>query len=191
MYLCCLMDSRFIEHRLSELRDRKSKNAFLESIMDDTSTTIIHEVNGHKTTLFLGCKGPKTNTWTQTKKMAFELNEAGIDVTFLSELDGVTCADSILKIGNTYNIADFKYCVTTSSNTLAKELEHGFEQAKAIVLKLRNMDAGQFKEAVDYLLRNKISCGDIVLMNRYGKVTMIGHKDIKNKTYPRKIKGFL
>ena len=185
------MDSRFIEHRLSELKDRKSKNTFLESIMVDPSSTVIHEVNGHKTILFPGCKGPRTNTWEQTKKMAKELNETGIDVVFLSELDGVICADSVLKIGNTYSIADFKYCVTVSSNTLAKELEHGFEQAKTIVLKLRNMDVGQFKEAVDYLLRNKVSCGDIILMNRYGKVMMIGYRDIKNRTYFRKIKGFL
>lgn len=186
-----IMDSRFIEHRLSELKDRKSKNTFLESIMVDPSSTVIHEVNGHKTILFPGCKGPRTNTWEQTKKMAKELNETGIDVAFLSELDGITCADSILKIGNTFNIVDFKYCVTVSSNTLAKELEHGFEQANTIVLKLRNMDVGQFKEAVDYLLRNKVSCGDIILMNRYGKVMVIGHRDIKNRTYFRKIKGFL
>lgn len=79
-----------------------SKNAFLESIKVDPSSTVIHEVNGHKTTIFPGCKGPKTNTWKQTKKMANELNEAGIDVVFLSEPDGVICSDSILKIGNTY-----------------------------------------------------------------------------------------
>lgn len=53
------------------------------------------------------------------------------------------------------------------------------------------MDVGQFKEAVDYLLRNKVSCGDIILMNRYGKVMVIGYRDIKNRTYFRKIKGFL
>ena len=64
------MDSRFIEHRLSELKDRKSKNVFLESIMVEPSSSVIYEINGHKTTIFPGCKGPKTNTWKQTKKMA-------------------------------------------------------------------------------------------------------------------------
>lgn len=112
-------------------------------------------------------------------------------MAFLPELLNGVCADSLIRNGRVFKIADFKYCVTVSSNTLAKELEHGFEQAKSIVLKLQNMDVGQFKEAVDYLLRNKISYGDIVLMNRYGKVMVIGYKDIKNRTYSRKIKGFL
>lgn len=45
------MDSQYIEHRLNELRDRKSKNAFLESVMNDpkaivriTSKTLCEEL---------------------------------------------------------------------------------------------------------------------------------------------------
>ena len=123
--------------------------------------------------------------------MAFELNQAGIDVVFLSEIDGLTCADAILKIGRAYRIADFKYCVTVNPNTIAKELEHGFIQASTIVLKLVNMDAGVFRDAIDYLLRNKIPHGDIVLLNKYGKVRIVSYKDIKNHRYSLKIKGFL
>lgn len=185
------MDSQFIERRLNELRDRKDKVAFLESIMNSPVAIVINEANGHKTTLFPGSKGTKTKTWNQTKRMAFELNEAEIDVAFLSEPDGVTCADSVLKVGNHFKIADFKYCVTTHPNTLAKELEHGFEQANTIALKLINMDSGVFRETVDYLLRNKIPYGDIVLLNKYGKTLVITFKDIKNKTFVHKIKGFL
>lgn len=185
------MDSRYIGHRLHELRDRKSKNAFLESVMSDPTATILNESNGHKTILFPGNKGPKSNVWEETKRMAFELNENGFDVAFLLELESYVCADSLIKKGQTFKIADFKYCVTTKSNTLVKELEHGFEQGDAVVLKLVNMDSGVLKEAVDYLFRNKMPFGDIILLNRYGKTLVINHKDIKSKAYARKIKGFL
>ena len=46
------MDSRYIEHRLNELRDRKSKKAFLESVMDNPEVKVIHEVNDHKTIIY-------------------------------------------------------------------------------------------------------------------------------------------
>ena len=85
----------------------------------------------------------------------------------------------------------FETTVTTSANTLAKELEHGFEQASTIVLKLENMDSGVFRDAVEYLLRNDIPYGDIILMNEYGKVKAVTYKDIKTGKYVRKTKGFL
>lgn len=185
------MDSRFIEHRLCELRDRKSKNAFLESVMTDPIAVVLNETNGHKTLLFPGNKGPKSSTWKQTKRMASEMNNNGFDVTFLPELKGETSADSLIRKGDVYRIAEFKYCITAKANTLAKDLEHGFEQANTIVLKLKNMDSGVFKETIDYLLRNKKPIGDLVLLNKYGKSLLINYKEIKAKSYIRKIKGFL
>ncbi len=138
-------NSRYIEQKLGEIKDRKGKNAFLESIMNDPTTTVLFEVNGHKTVLFSENKGPKTNTWEQTKQMAAGLNKAGYDVAFIPEIDDGTWADSLIMTGKIYRLADFKYCVTTSSNTLAKELEHGFKQAGTIVLQLEHMDTGMFK----------------------------------------------
>ena len=184
-------NSRYIEQKLSEIKDRKGKNAFLESIMSDPTAAILHEVNGHKTVLFSENKGPKTNTWEQTKQMSFELNKAGYDVAFIPEIDDETCADSLIVIDKVYKLADFKYCVTTNSNTLAKELGHGFKQANTVILKPEYIDSGLFNEAVDYLLRNEIPYGNIVLMNKYGKVRIITHKDIRNEVYGRKTKGFL
>lgn len=184
-------NSPAIEKRLGEIKNRKEKNAFLESIMSNPNATVLNEKNGHKTILFTGNKGPKTNTWTQTKQMAFELNELGFDVAFLPELPLETSADSIVKFGNINRVADFKYCVTTKANTLVKDLEHGFEQANTIVLKLENMDSGSFKNAIDYMLRNEIPYGDIILMNKYGKVLTFSHRDIRNGSYSIKSKGFL
>jgi hypothetical protein len=173
------------------IKDRKSKNAFLESIMNDPCATIIHEANGHKTVLFPENKGPKTSTWKQTKQMAFDLNRAGYDVAFIPETDEGICADSLITSGKVFRLVDFKYCVTTNPNTLAKELEHGFKQANTLILKPVNIDSGLFNKAVDYLLRNKIPHGNIMLMNKYGKVRIITHKDLRSEGYIRKTKGFL
>ena len=110
-------NSRYVAQRLSEIKDRKGKNAFLESIMSDPTATILNEVNGHRTTLFRGNKGPKTGTWEQTKQMAFELNEAGFDVAFIPEIENGTCADSLIRTGKIFRLADFKYCFTKKSST--------------------------------------------------------------------------
>ena len=191
------MDDSFIPYssliikKLEAIKDRKAKNAFLESVMDDNRAELLNENDGHKTTLFKEIKGPKTSTWEQTKQMAFELNEAGIDVAFLPEHESLTNTDSLLKMGNIFKLADFKYCVTVKPNTLAKQLEHGFTQAGTIVLKLTQMDAGQFVEAIDYLVRNEIACGNIILMNKYGKSIELPKNEIKTGMFRKKVKGFL
>ena len=53
------------------------------------------------------------------------------------------------------------------------------------------MDLGEFKEAIDYLLRNEIPYGDIILMNKYGNAVALTYKDIKTGKFARKAKGFL
>jgi len=159
--------------------------------MDNQAATLLFEENGHKTVLFPENKGPKTNTWEYTKQMAFELNKAGYDVAFIPESDDETCSDGLIKTGKIFRLADFKYCVTTNPNTLAKELEHGFKQASITILKIEHMDAGSFKEAIDYLLRNEIPYGNIILMNKYGKTVELLKKDLKTGVYKKAIKGLL
>ena len=48
-------------------------------------------------------------------------------------------------------------------------MEHGFKQAETVILKLENIDTGLFNEAIDYLVRNEIPCGNILMINKYGK----------------------
>ena len=55
-------NSLYIEQKLSEIKNRKDKNAFLESIINDPIATVLHEADGHKTVLFPENKGPKTST---------------------------------------------------------------------------------------------------------------------------------
>ena len=143
-------NSPAIEKRLSEIRDRKGKNAFLESIMSNPNAKVLNETNGHKTTLFPENKGANSSSWKKTKQMAFELNENCIDVAFLPELLSST-----------------------------------------IVLKLENMDSGLFKDAIDYLLRNEIPYGNIILLNNYGKALNISRKEFKTGIYKKRIRGFL
>ncbi len=88
-------------------------------------------------------------------------------------------------------VADFKYCITTKANTLAGNLEEGFRQAGTVVVKLENMDAGMFKDAIGYMVRNDISYGNIKIINKYGKTKELTYEDIKRGQYVKMIKGFL
>lgn len=90
-----------------------------------------------------------------------------------------------------FKIADFKYCVTSKANTLSVDLKHGFEQANNVVLKLPNMDAGSFKDAIDYLLRNEIPYGNIILINKYGKVLELSKKELRTGIFKKRVRGFL
>lgn len=53
------------------------------------------------------------------------------------------------------------------------------------------MDAGLLKEAIDYLLRNEIPYGNIMLQNKYGKLVELTMKEIRTGIYRKKITGFL
>lgn len=50
-------NSKYIEQKLGEIKDRKNKNSFLESIMNDPTAALLYEVNGHKTVSFPENKG--------------------------------------------------------------------------------------------------------------------------------------
>ena len=172
--------------------DRKAKNKILAEILNDERATLLNETQGYTTRLFAGHRGTNKPTWNATKQMGFDLNNGKISVVFLPELKGKTSADALIYyIDKKYLLADFKYAITTNGNTLSKEIEKGFLQASTIVLKLENMDAGQFKEAIEYIKRNNIRYGNIILINQFGKYKNISFKDIAKGRYVKKIKGFL
>ena len=99
---------------------------------------------------------------------------------------------SVLVCGN-ITTADFKYSSTTKANTLEQDLIHGFRQARSIVLKLENIDSGNFSDAVEYMLRNEkrleFRIGNIRILNKYGKYRDITRADMRRNTYAKKIKG--
>lgn len=146
-----------IVEAVKSVHDRKAKNKILAEILNDERATLLNETQGYTTRLFAGHRGTNKPTWNATKQMAFDLNNDKISVAFLPELEGKTSADALIFYKNKkYLLADFKYAITTNNNTLSKEIEKGFLQAGSIVLKLENMDAGQFKEAIEYIKRNNI-----------------------------------
>ncbi len=86
--------------------------------------------------MYEGCQGPESASWERTKKLALDLNNNGIDVTFLAEHRDMTCADAIVKFKGRLIIADFKCSATTKPGTLFYDLDKGYTQASNVVLKL-------------------------------------------------------
>ena len=176
---------------LGEQRDLKSKLHLFDIILNDHRAEVVNETDKAKTVVFPGHKGSQHKTWQGTKEMAQDINNCGESVAFLSELKDGTSADAVVLFKGKPVVADFKYCVTTKSNTLAGNLAEGFQQAQTVVLKLVNMDSGVFKKAVKYLVRNNIPYGNIKLINKYGKILEISIKDIAGEKFIKTIKGFL
>ncbi|MBR6106278.1 MAG: hypothetical protein IKP81_14635 [Paludibacteraceae bacterium] len=193
--------SPIIERRLKGISNQSEKQKLLKNIQQNTDARIIIETPKAKTRMYEGCQGPESASWERTKKLALDLNNNGIDVTFLAEHRDMTCADAIVKFKGHLIIADFKCSATTKPGTLFNDLDKGYTQASNVVLKLEKMDAGIFKSAIQEFLRkyeerdsprfenNKI--GNMILVNKYGKILELERKDFLNSNYEKKIKGFL
>lgn len=184
--------SPIIISAIQSARTKRIKNGIYESILNDDRATILNDFNGHKTILFPGHRGTVHASWIPTQKMAFELNEHGMDVAFLAEKTGDKYADSIIKMSkNRYIFADFKYCTTTKYNTLGEDLIDGFWQANNIVLKAPNMDTGRLCSAIEQVKRKMDNYGNIMIINKSGDVIEISRRDIKSGRFRIKLKGFL
>ena len=179
-----------IEH-LNARRDLKNKLRLFNEIITDDRALSINDNGKCRTILFPGNNGEKTDSWEETKQMAIDINNNGESVIFLPEFKDATSADALVLFGGKPVVADFKYSGGTNWNTLQKDLEHGFEQARTIVLKLSKMDTGQFQNTIDYLVRNVKPIGNIKLLNEYGKMLEITSKELRYGAYKKKIKGFL
>ena len=173
-------------------KDRKTKNAIFESILNDERASVLYQTQTAKTTIFPNHKGKKSKYWRETQGMAKDLNESGISVSFLPEMDDVSCADAIVQIGKKdWRLADFKYSTTTNHNTIAEELIKGVSQAGTIVLKLENADLGTFREVVEQLKRKKSIPRKLIVINRYGKTKMLEQRELRSGKYKKLLKGFL
>ncbi len=183
--------SPIVIEKLKEHKDLKHKLGLFEEILSDERAKELSKVEGARTVVFPGHKGSQHDTCKGIKHMAKDLNRNGESVAFLPELDRVTSADALVLFRGRPTVADFKYCVTTKANTLAGNLEEGFRQASTIVVKLENMDAGVFRDAIEYLKRKNFQCGNIKLINQYGDPLELTFTDIRNGRYLKKIKVFL
>ena len=186
--------SPIIIEKLRELRHVAQQQRLLQSIVDDTETFSIINIapSGARTTTHAGHKMKSKDNWAATKQMAEELNVDGKSVVFLPEYDVITSADALVtNVAGRIRVADFKHVTTTSWNTLQGDLEAGFIQAPTIVLKLVNMDAEGFINTIDYMVRNKMKIGNIVLMNKYGRHIDLLADALKAGRYKKKVRGFL
>lgn len=183
-----------IINAVQAVKGNRQKNEIYESVMTDSRAKVLNDSNGYRTILFPGHRGTVHKSWGPTQQMAFTLNEHGMDVAFLPEKaeNKVKYADSLIKVSEKrYFFADFKYCPTTKSNTLGEDLIDGFGQAKTIVLKAPNMDAGRLCDALDQVKRKSDNIGDIIIINKNGKILELSSKDIRNGRYRYKVKGFM
>lgn len=173
-------------------KDRKTKNAIFESILNDKRASVLYQTQTAKTTIFPNHKGKRSPVWAETKQMARDLNQSGISVSFLPEMDDVSCADSIVQIGKKdWRLADFKYSTSTNYNTIAEDIIKGVKQADAIALKLENADLGSFSEVVKQLKRKDSVPRTIIVINKYGKTRIIERRALLNGRYRKHLKGFL
>ena len=173
-------------------QDRKAKSAIFESVLNDKRASVLYQTQTAKTTIFPNHKGKKSKCWRETQGMAKALNESGISVSFLPEMDDVSCADAIVKIGKKeWRLADFKYSTTTNHNTIAEELIKGISQAETIALKLENADLGTFREVVEQLKRKNSIPRKLIVINRYGKTKILEQRELRSGKYEKLLKGFL
>jgi hypothetical protein len=186
--------SPMITEYLNKLRTNKQRQQLFQAIIKDDAFKVLFKGDINTGTTFIHPlhQGQKKSSWTHTQQMAKEINKTGESVTFLPEKSDKSYADAIVKIKGKWKIADFKYSSTTKWNTLQYELKESFlKQADSIVLKLEKIDAGQFRETIEYLKRNNYKLGNIKLINKYGKVLDLDVLDLKTGKYKKKIKAFL
>ncbi len=192
-----------VSKRLRRVRDKDKKLREMKDIVDEISNDVdnIKDKAKRATLLHVGNNGYRTivhpghkmhdKHWQETFGMAKALNRSSKNVAFLPEHSNKISADAITVFNDKPCIADFKYSATSSWNTLQKELNFGFSQADVIILKLENMDAGGFRNAIEYLKRNGKPIGNIILMNRYNEIIELPSKTFSSRKYVGKIKGFL
>ena len=184
--------SPVIINAINAAKSRSKKNAIYESIISDDSAKVLNEANVVRTIEFSGHQGRRHSNWKNIKETAYNLNDNGISVAFLPEGSEGKFADSLLKFSKKrYILADFKYCDTINYNTLAEDLIDGFGQANYIVLANPYLDSGIFIRAIKQVVRKTNRYGNIILVNKYGKIREFNKKDIKIGRYKIKIKGFL
>lgn len=183
--------SPVIKEYLDKRRDKTDKLRLFDELLNDDAFELLHTSENGCRTVMHGLHKVKNDSWEATKRMAFALNDSGRDVIFLPEHANLTNADAVTIVKGLPKVVDFKYSTSTKWNTLQQHLAEGFTQADAVVLKLENMDSGQFRDAVEYMKRKGLPLGDMLLLNEYNKILEVSYGDFMSGKYRYKIKGFL
>ena len=183
--------SPMIVKQLRKTHFSKQRQELFESILNDSRAEVFYQSAKAKTTIYPNNRGKVSKTWDKTKNMAVSLNEYGSSVSFLPEYLDKSSADAIAQFMKRWLVADFKYCTTANYNTIAEDLIKGFKQAECVVLQMTKGDAGTFRDVIAQLQRKKSDIGNIVLINKYGKVFELNKTDLLSGKYLKKIRGKL
>ncbi len=176
--------------QLKKCKTKAQRSSLLEGIARDKGATVLNDNGKAFTTCFPGHRAMKGETWKNTKQMALDLNDKGISVCFLPEHKDKISADAIVKIGDTWKLADFKCSKSQKVNTIAPDVIHAFEQAECCVLKVLKADKGVICDVIDYLVRSNIQIRDFVFINKLGKNKIITKSDVERGKYMNMLKGF-
>ena len=176
--------------QLKKCDTKAQRNNLLESVAHGKEAKVINDNGKAFTTCYPGHRSMKGETWKNTKRIAIDLNNRGMSVCFLPEYKDKISADAIVKVADSWRLADFKCSQSVKSNTIATDIEHAFEQAEHCVIKMINADKGIICEALDYLRRNNIQTGGFTIVNRYGKCKNITKEEVKRGKYKGLLKGF-
>ena len=176
---------------IRKVKDRKAKNAIFESILNDQRANTLYTTKTAKTIIYPNHKGKRSPVWQETQEMAKALNEKGISVCFLPEMEEVRCADALLKVSNKkWMFADFKMTTSKNYNTIAEDIIDGQDQAKTIIIKATRIDKGIFNDVANQLKRKRKIPSEIILINKYNKIISLTYADIIKNNGKNKLKGF-
>lgn len=184
--------SNIIREEFAKLKNRFEKRKLFNEILNDEVFKILNvdDKTNRKTVIHPKSREPDSKNWKKTQSMAKHLNVADKDVIFLAEYKDKPSADALLMFKGTYTIADFKYFTTTKTNTIALELIRTYGNTPTIVMQFEKADLGIFKSAIEYIKRNESPLGNVIIINKYGKVLEIEYKEFINNKYEKMLKGF-
>jgi hypothetical protein len=182
--------SNEIIKQLKKCNTKAQRNNLFESVARGKEAEVINDTGKAFTTCYPEHRSMKGETWKNTRQTAVDLNNSGISVCFLPEYKDKISADAIVKVADSWRLADFKCSLSVKSNTIAPDIAHAFEQAEHCVIKITKADKGIICEALDYLRRNNKRTGSFTFVNKYGKCKNITKSDFEQKKFWKLLKGF-
>lgn len=184
--------SPIVMEYFAKSKDKYQKNNLFNEILNDKEFRAINtnEKTKRKVVIHPQSREPDSKNWNKTQAMAKALNKADKDVIFLPEYKDKPSADALIEFKGKYTIADFKYFTTTKPSNIANELRKTFKNSPTIVMKFDKIDTGILKASIEELKR-KESLGNMIIINKYGKVVEISKSDIEIGKHRILLKGFL
>lgn len=183
--------SPIVREEFAKLKNRFEKRKLFDDILNDKDfkTLNIDDKTNKKTIIHPQSREPESKNWDKTQAMAKFLNKADKDVIFLPEYKDRPSADALLMFKGKYTIADFKYFTTVRSSNIANELKNTYKNTPTVVMQFEKIDTGILNKAIEELKRKEI-LGNMIVINKYGRVIEIEYREFISNKYEKMLKGF-